>query len=572
VKAFAHLLGKYLEISGMKQTHIASTANISYNYLQRLLAGDRNPSDQVVSKLAQALHLTPEETGALFVAAGYAPPVGLLQSVSDHAQADHLLPVPSSGVSPTTRLTQQLYRLIQDIPEALHASFFEEIKHFLGYARYKYVLSKGANVLDLERVLLQPTPAHLPLEQESPYPSSSSFQLLAQLIGELHQDRAQEPDASAGDVPQSPQVVEDMLSAIDTLTGTILTGEITMGHYQPDFIVQTLDLLREGAPWEIRRRITEALPGLCQLDVSGAERLMEALRLDSDEVRGPDIRRRVLEALPSLVNASALALPVALQLLHPKPGDDTYVALTTVEVCGDIQAQVKQHLEREPVLAPDDVAGFTAFLREDQSELAKIQRQLLSDYEGVEREALQFSLALHDLLCAPDTLLLSLHEGLQSPERLLQWVAIRYVERVLDSRPMETLELYKMVLKPTMPRNVRRTVAKALPAILHCLKESSLPTRTLARSVIRDLADDSDLYVRRAVADHAMQLFHIDREFLLIVLRHMQKDPDPAIRRRLQPVALRLAEVWLVWYAETAGLVDTKQRRQKTLAPFGEEQ
>ena len=61
----------------------------------------------------------------------------------------------------------------------------------------------------------------------------------------------------------------------------------------------------------------------------------------------------------------------------------------------------------------------------------------------MEREALQFSLALHDLLCAPDTLLLSLHEGLQAPERLLQWVAVRYVERVLDSRPMETLELYK---------------------------------------------------------------------------------------------------------------------------------
>ena len=89
--------------------------------------------------------------------------------------------------------------------------------------------------------------------------------------------------------------------------------------------------------------------------------------------------------------------------------------------------------------------------------------------------------------------------------------------------------------------------------------------------MISDLADDSDIYIRRAVADHAMQIFHIDREFLLIVLRHMQKDPDPAIRRRLQPVALRLAEIWLVWYAETAGLVDTKQRRQKTLAPFGEE-
>ena len=88
--------------------------------------------------------------------------------------------------------------------------------------------------------------------------------------------------------------------------------------------------------------------------------------------------------------------------------------------------------------------------------------------------------------------------------------------------------------------------------------------------MISDLAADADIYIRRAVADHAMQIFHIDREFLLLLLRQMQKDPDQAIRLRLQPIALRLAEVWLVWYAETAGLVDSRLSRQKALAPFGE--
>ena len=361
-----------------------------------------------------------------------------------------------------------------------------------------------------------------------------------------------------------------MLSAIDTLTGSILTGELSLGQYQPHFIVQTLDLLREGAPWEIRRRIAEALPGLCQLDVAGAQRLMEALRMDSDPVRGVDIRRRVIEALPSLIEASPSAVRTAIRLLHPKEEDDKYVALTMIEVSGDMQTQVKQLLEGGPVLASDEPSHSPALLRESQNELAKIQRHLLANWEGAEREALQFSLALHDLLCAPDTLLLSLREGLQAPERLLQWVAVRYLERVLFSRPKETLAMYKLVLHPTTSRNVRRTVAKALPHLLQCLKEASLPTRTLARSVISELAGDSDIYIRRAVADHAMQIFHIDREFLLLLLRQMRKDSDPAIRHRLQPVALRLAEVWLVWYAETAGLVDTKQNCHKTLTPFGE--
>ena len=87
---------------------------------------------------------------------------------------------------------------------------------------------------------------------------------------------------------------------------------------------------------------------------------------------------------------------------------------------------------------------------------------------------------------------------------------------------------------------------------------------------ITDLASDPDIYIRRAVADHAMQIFHIDREFLLVLLRQMHKDTDNAIRHRLQPVALCLAETWLIWYAETAGLVETKQNRRKAVSPFGE--
>jgi len=184
-----------------------------------------------------------------------------------------------------------------------------------------------------------------------------------------------------------------------------------------------------------------------------------------------------------------------------------------------------------------------------------------------ERECLQFSLALHNLLSAPDTLLISLREGLQSPEKLIQYAAARYLERLLDSRPRETLDLYKLVLENTRKRNVRRTIAKALPVLLQCLKEASLSTR--ARAVIGNLATDPDLYIRRAVADHAMQIFYIDREFLLILLRQS----DQAIRHRLQPVALRLAQVWLVWYAETAGLVEikhTRHSRNTTVTPFGE--
>ena len=81
MRKFAQILTTYVEASGMKQTRIASIASISYNYLQRLLSGDRNPSEQVVYKLSEALHLSTEQTGELLAAAGYAPPMNLLQPV-----------------------------------------------------------------------------------------------------------------------------------------------------------------------------------------------------------------------------------------------------------------------------------------------------------------------------------------------------------------------------------------------------------------------------------------------------------------------------------------------------------
>jgi hypothetical protein len=201
-----------------------------------------------------------------------------------------------------------------------------------------------------------------------------------------------------------------------------------------------------------------------------------------------------------------------------------------------------------------------------------LQREILVGRESAEQESLQFSMALHNLLPAPDTLLISLREGIQSHEMLIQLVAVRYLERILSARPAETLQLYDLLLHAQTQKNVRRPVAKALPALLRCLKETPLPVRALARSIILALAGDPDIPIRRAVADHAMHIFAIDREFLLVLLKRMHKETDQAIRHRLRPVALQLAEVWLIWYAETAGLVDVTKRGQAQVLqqPFGE--
>lgn len=566
MKRFAQLLEHHVKNSGIKQNHLALSAHISYNYLLRLLAGNRRPSKQVVHGLAEALRLTPAQTGELLAAAGYAPPMLLVQEEADTIPTQTVQTEDLLNNQSDSQLIQQFYRLIQEIPESRQKSFFEEMKHLLGYARYKYVFSDGANLLDLEApVAYLESPDNV--KQNEPG-SPPYLDLIARFVGELHAVTEEgEVSTKDGATPPSP-AIEDILSAIDRLTGNILTGEIAAGPYQTQLIVQAFDVLHEGAPWEIRRRIAEALPGICRLDMAGAEHLMETLRMDMDEVRGADIRRRVIEALADLFAAAPASLPDVIRLLRPRPGDDIYVALATIEASSDIQIIGKQFLEKQQSNAPTDEPLGTA--TQSLSDLPKIQRQILSNWDGNELECLQFSLSLHNLLCAPDTLLLSLEEGLQSPEKQLKYVAARYLERLLPIRPLETLALYQTLLQATTRRNVRRTVAKALPALLHCLKESSLAVRTQARAVIVALSNDPDIYIRRAVADHATHIAQIDREFLLIILKTMHKDPDQAIRHRLQPVALNLAQVWLTWYAETAGLVEAKRNRSKDIAPFGE--
>jgi transcriptional regulator with XRE-family HTH domain/HEAT repeat protein len=560
-RQFTQLLQGYIHTSGVKRVHVASVAGISYNYLSRLLAGTRKPSDQVVYKLAQALHLTREQTSELLSSAGFLS--FPLQVSTDDEKSSEIYEPASLGShhderNQASRLAQQFYRLALEVPENLQNSLLEEMRCLLNYARYKYLLNDGAPLLDLHLNHIEAVPS----EMRSPYDKQTHLDMIAQIVGELYLDA----DES---VEKTSHVAEDTLFTIDHLIGNLFSGEISITNYHPQLVTQVFDILRDGTPWEIRRRIAEALPSLCRLDVAGAERLMESLRMDLDEICGPDIRRRVVEALPALFDSTPQSFPVIIRLLEPHTNDDIYVALATIEVCGDIQVKSKALLAQKD---EGNASDLKQIVSGSLPKITMIQRQILMNWADDAQESLQFSMALHNLLQAPDTLLISLEEGLKSENRLIQLVAARYLERILLVRPIQALELYQLVLRTITTKNIRRSVAKALPVLLECLKKATLPTRALVRAVILALVNDPDILIRRAVADHAMQIFHIDREFLLMLLKHMHKETDQAIRIRLRPVALRLAQVWLIWYAETARLVSFTRRgdTQAINRPFGE--
>jgi hypothetical protein len=145
---------------------------------------------------------------------------------------------------------------------------------------------------------------------------------------------------------------------------------------------------------------------------------MESLRMDLDEICGPDIRRRVIESLPSLFASMPQSLPVIVKLLEPHTGDDSYVALATTEACGDIQIKSKLHLTQKEESNERDGKRVVYELL---PEVTNMQWQILMNWAGDGQESLQFSIALHNMVQAPDPLLISLEEGLKSEKGLSNW-------------------------------------------------------------------------------------------------------------------------------------------------------
>lgn len=70
---FAQLLKQYREGGRVSQSRLAEIAGFDHSYVSRLESGNRTPTREAVTKLAEALGLTPEQRDSLLAAAGYMP-------------------------------------------------------------------------------------------------------------------------------------------------------------------------------------------------------------------------------------------------------------------------------------------------------------------------------------------------------------------------------------------------------------------------------------------------------------------------------------------------------------------
>lgn len=475
----AALLREYYERSSYKSIEALAEAARAYSplsksYLNLMLLGERqNPAYDKVMAIARALGLNQEDTNRLLEAAGFLVAPARERDASTGPYLQHLSEA-------FTRLAEA-----PGVSDEILRVAVETVTQVLEGYRSAYVAARGT------------------------WPAAGTG------VGS-----GQAPGHGLRQLPLAELSPEEGM--IDDLIGEILSRS---EEHPLEVLFRSLEEAARQDRWEIKRRITEALPRLVQLQPDAALRLADLLRADYHPDYRADIRRRVVEAVPVLYRYRPEA---ALQLLAYRRQDEIYTAMATVEVLHE--------LERSGQISPAGATPYLAALRLE---------------DPVHQEAITF---LRQLLVEvdqdPAAALASLQANRTHPERVFRICILRVTPRLLPDLPDQALDLLAYFLRrngdgqPAEHQNLRRPVSRALPEVLDLLAAADETRQDRIGQLLRALAGDPDIHVRRALGDALERLAVLSAEMAVPVLDVLIQDQDPYVRQRAWRVLLQLADLY----------------------------
>jgi len=303
-----------------------------------------------------------------------------------------------------------------------------------------------------------------------------------------------------------PTIAQSLI-VLDEILGDVMARS---GEYDVQDLLNLLEMPLDQT-WEIKRRITAALPELAAIEPERTLALAYRLRDDpGDSLWRTDIRRRVIEATPALYPYD----PGVLDFLRWREGDEVYAAMAILEVGIRL-----------------DPAGQSAHLDE-----------LLGHFPG-EQEALRFLADLLSELERPQQAMARIAATRQA-ENLIKVSAARALPDLLPHYPQEVMDMMLFFLRrpegiPLEHQNVRRAAARSALASLWERQDEAQP-----RQIFRLIAQEPDLHTRRALSDYLPRLVgrwpDMARELAETLVANSQ---DPYLHNRALKVRLRLARM-----------------------------
>ena len=284
-----------------------------------------------------------------------------------------------------------------------------------------------------------------------------------------------------------------------------------------------LEQAAEAERWETKRRITEALPRLVQMQPEAALRIANILRNDYHTDYRADIRRRVVEAVPALYEYRP---EESLALLALREQDEVYVGMAILEAL--------YNMEERGIIEAGIVQKYSNGLQFDEplhTEVIAFLNELLEMVRDQPKAGLDSMISRRD-----------------DPERLIKIVIQRTAPRLLAQFPADILTLMTYFLRrnddrfPVEHQNIRRPVSRALPEIIDLLPDAAANVQEQIVRILHYLAQDPDIHVRRAFGDALDRLAAIEPDLAVEMMDILIQDQDPYVRQRTWHALLQLSD------------------------------
>lgn len=299
----------------------------------------------------------------------------------------------------------------------------------------------------------------------------------------------------------SKYLLEKEEAKIDELLGILIAGKWEKLKIDP--VEEFFKCLREmclKSDFEMRRRISEALPALFKINLEESKEIVEILRRDWDEKWKSDNRRRTIEALSYIIDKEKEFVKNNLHIIE---GDEIFAIIATVEII-DVWREKVNKKEAEKL--------FTELKNEMKGQPYSVDEvNAISELWNI----------LYLIRSEPNQVIKKIEELKDNSNIYIQICIARNLKHLCKRFPQKMLSLMDYFIEKDKHKNVRRPIAKE--DSVGCLIELLQDKRHFEKSkeVIWKLINDEDDIIRLATFDKVEKILDIDTEFGKKILQHV---------------------------------------------------
>lgn len=302
----------------------------------------------------------------------------------------------------------------------------------------------------------------------------------------------------------SKYLLEKEESKIDELLGILIAGKWEKLKIDPiEEFFKCIKGMCLKSDFEMRRRISEALPALFKIDLEESKDLVEILRRDWDEEWKTDNRRRTIEALPYIISRDKKFVR---DNLHIIDGDEIFAIIAVVEVLD---------VWREKINKKGSKKLFTELKNEmKECKYAKNEINAISELWDI------LDLIHSDINRA----IIKFEELKDSPNIYIQICIARNLKHLCKRFPERIVNLMAYFIEDDRHKNVRRPIAKedSVECLISLLRDRRNFEK--AKKITWKLINDEDDIIRLATFDKIEKILEIDNDFGKKILQHIIKN------------------------------------------------